>query len=204
MCFSPAHQSHSTQARHPRRACGAGPIGSITLGAMSTTAHPEPEPAAARALPEIIPLSALIDEVTAQLSAAEQVGQVEQVGHTDNTGNTTSPPATHNADLPLRLSTLLDALSATGPGRRPLAPGAAEAAQSMLGHPTTKHWSLAQLTARAITLAASEALYDEAEQHGGHQQDTDPDTTPDEADLIPHRAVIRRSGQTDQSHPETH
>lgn len=193
MCFSPAH--------HPRRACGAGPIGSITLGAMSTTARPEPEPAAARALPEIIPLSALIDEVTAQLSAAEQVGQVERAGHTDNTD---SPHTAHNADLPLRLSTLLDALSATGPGRRPLAPGAAEAAQSMLGHPTTKQWSLAQLTARAITLAASEALYDEAEQHGGHQQDTDPDTEPDEADLIPHRAVIRRPGQSDQSLPQTH
>lgn len=190
MCFSPAHR--------PRRACGAGPIGSITLGAMSTTARPEPEPAAVRALPEIIPLSALIDEVTAQLSAAEQAG------HTDNTD---SPPVTHNADLPLRLSTLLDALSATGPGRRPLAPGAAEAAQSMLGHPTTRHWSLAQLTARAITLAASEALYDEAEQHGGHQQDTDPDTEPDEADLIPHRAVIRRPGQSeqsDQSLPQAH
>lgn len=190
MCFSPAH--------HPRRACGAGPIGSITLGAMSITARPEPEPAAARALPEIIPLSALIDEVTAQLSAAEQG---EQAGHTDNT---TSPHTAHNADLPLRLSTLLDALSATGPGRRPLAPGAAEAAQSMLGHPTTRHWSLAQLTARAITLAASEALYDEAQQHGGHQQDTDPDTEPDEADLIPHRAVIRRPGQSDQPLPQAH
>lgn len=164
---------------------------------MSTTAHPEPEPAA-RALPEIIPLSALIDEVTAQLDAAQHAGQ-------DSQGSQGSSPSTaHNADLPLRLSTLLSALSATGPGRRPLAPGAAEAAQSILGHPTAKNWSLAQMTARAITLAASEALYDEAQQHGGHQQDTDPDTEPDGVDLIPHRAVIRRPGQSSQSRPEAH
>ena len=127
-------------------------------------------------VPQIIPLSQLIAEVSAQLDAATGAA---------GAGEADAPATELTRDMPVRLGALLDALGATGAGSQPLGPGARDAANSILGHPTARTWSVAKAADRAITLAASEALMDE------HQR-RNPDTLWDEDDLRPHRAVIRR------------
>lgn len=137
---------------------------------MSSTNNNRPESSdhESRTVPEIIPLSQLIAEITEQLTAARE---------------DRDQPAT--SDLPVRLGAMLEALEATGAGQRALGPSAAEAATSIMGHPAGRHWPVARTAERAITMAAADALYD-------HEARRSPSGIPAEDAIEPHRAVIHR------------